>query len=90
MNTQDAVKKALGAIGTSSRKATVYLSPKLVVSVCWRHKTHTYARSSRQEFVVKIGAPNYKEVRFIAACKAAGEPFPVKKVQLQPWPVKRK
>ena len=84
-----AVKKALDALGTN-RKATVYISPKLVVSVCWRHKTHTHKRSTRQEYVVKIGAPNYREVAFIAACKKAGEPFPVKKVQLQHWPTPRK
>lgn len=89
MDTQAAVLKCLATIGVS-RKATVYLSPKLVVSVCWRNKLHTHKRSSRQEFVVKIGAPNYLERHFIAACKKAGEPFPVRKAQIQPWPRKRK
>ena len=83
-----AVKKCLNAIGTS-KKATVYLTPKLVVSVCWRNKLYTHKRSTRQEFVVKIGVPNYLEKRFVAACVKAGEPFPVKRVQVQPWPQKR-
>jgi len=88
MDALAAVKKCFNAIGTS-RKATVYLTPKLVVSVCWRNKLHTHKRSTRQEFVVKIGAPNYLERRFIAACVKADEPFPVKRVQVQLWPQKR-
>ena len=87
MDAQDAARKALNAIG-ANKKATVYLSPTLVVSVCRRFKLT--ARATRQDFVLKIGRPNYLEVRFIAACKKAGEPFPVKKVQLKPWPKTRK
>jgi hypothetical protein len=40
--------------------------------------------------VVTFGAPGYKQQRFIDACLTAGEPFPVKKVQLTAWPIKRK
>ena len=85
-----AVAKVVAAATSDVRKATVYISPKLVVSACWRTKYHTHKRSTRQEYVLKIGAPNYREVAFIAACKKAGEPFPVKKVQLQHWPTPRK
>ena len=85
-----AVTKVVAAAAPDVRKATVYLTPKLVVSACWRTKHHTHKRSTRQEYVLKIGAPNYREVAFIAACKKAGEPFPVKKVQLQFWPTPRK
>lgn len=92
MDTQllKAVAKVVDLAGPEVRKATLYLSPKLVVSVCWRNKAMTSKRSTRQEYVLKIGAPNYLEVRFIDACKKAGEPFPVKKVQVQPWPKPRK
>ena len=30
---------------------------------------------------VPVGKPNYRERKFIALCKEAGEPFPVKKTQ---------
>lgn len=87
MDADQALAKALRAIG-AEKKAVVYLSPKLVVSICRRFKLSS--RSTRHDFVVKIGVPNYKEVRVIRQFKAAGEPFPVKKVQLMPWPKKRK
>jgi len=32
---------------------------------------------------VTFGAPNYAERKFIKLCKKAGEPFPVKKIQLK-------
>jgi hypothetical protein len=84
-----AVAKVIAATTPEVRKATVYLGPKLVVSACWRNKAFTHKRSTRRELVLKIGTPNYLEARFINACKKAGEPFPVKKVQLQPWPKPR-
>lgn len=85
-----AVTKVVAAATPDVRKATVYLGPKLVVSACWRHKTYTHKRSTRKELVLKIGVPNYRETAFIASCKKAGEPLPVEKVQLQPWPKPRR
>lgn len=70
------------------KKATKYLEEKLVVSVCRRFKYTK--RHTLEDFVVKVGYPNYLEVRFIRACKEAGEPFPVRKVQLKSWPIPRK
>lgn len=46
-------------------------------------------RDRTAEIVVKIGAPNYMERRFIALCKKSGETFPVEKVQLKMLPVPR-
>lgn len=88
MDDAKALAKAFAALTLDVRKATVYVNPKHVVSVCRRHK-HSLRRRM-DDFVVKVGVPNYLEVRFIAKCKQAGEPFPVKKVQLSAWPVKRK
>ncbi len=40
-------------------------------------------RDKRTTVVVTFGAPNYSALRFIKQCKKAGEPFPVKKIQLK-------
>jgi len=40
--------------------------------------------------VLTIGRPNYAEREFIKLCKKAGEPFPVKKMQLKFYPKKKK
>jgi len=66
------------------KQATVYLSTDLIVRATVRCKS-----KSSTELVVTVGKPNYMERLFIKACKSAGEPFPVRKVQLRPWP-KRK
>lgn len=42
------------------------------------------------EFVLKIGKPNYLERDFVKMCKKAGEPLPVKKVQIKHYPKKKK
>jgi hypothetical protein len=75
-------------IKTGARKATRYVSPRLVVKACRRHKPDR--RNLRVEFVVTLGAPNYAEREFIKRCKKAGEPFPVRKIQLQFYPLKKK
>lgn len=41
------------------------------------------------KIVLTLGGPNYLEREFIAKCKKAGEPFPVKKIQVRKLPVKR-
>jgi hypothetical protein len=88
MNTVQAVQKVVAALLTNgSKKATLYLSPRVVVSACRRFKRP--ARYNYEDFVLKIGRPNYLERQFLCDCKAAGEPFPVRKVQLKAWPVKR-
>jgi len=69
-------------------RAVKYLDARTVVSACRRFRSRVNA--TRADFVIKVGRPNYLEARFVAACKAAKEPFPVKRVQRQPWPVKRK
>jgi hypothetical protein len=89
MDAQKAVSIAIKALLSSdAKRAVYYVSPKEVVSVCRRFKASK--RATRDDFVLKIGAPNYLERFFVKACVKAEEPFPVKKVQLQPWPVKRK
>ena len=70
------------------RRATYYVTPTLVVKAT---RQRPVTRRSRSEtLLVTFGVPNYSEQRFIATCKKAKVPFPVRKVQLQVWPVKRK
>jgi hypothetical protein len=69
------------------RQATVYISPDLVVRATRRHKPQSgRCAGIHTELVVTLGKPNYLERLFIKACKQSGEPFPVKKIQLRPWP----
>lgn len=64
-----------------ARRATVYLAPTTIVRATHRHKPHSRERTT--ELVLTIGAPNARERSFIRSCKRAGEPFPVRKIQLQ-------
>lgn len=94
-NAIPAVIKAV--IGQDVVRATKYLSDKMVVRAC-RPKYKTYkgktgAKSlasyvlprsnDNLHIVLTIGKPNYEQREFIGKCKKAGEPFPVKKVQLK-------
>ena len=70
-------------------RATKYVSPKWVITATRRLCGGKILRRTRFVGVVlKLGAPNYREREFIKKLKKAGEPFPVKKVQLQ-FPTKR-
>lgn len=72
---------------TEARKATLFLDDKTVVTAARRFKPNKRERFT--EVSLKLGAPNAKEREFIRICKKAGEPLPVRKVQLKHWP-KRK
>lgn len=72
---------AKAAIDNTAYQAVKYISPKLIVKATRRHKFSK--RNTRNEFVFTYGAPGYKEAEFIKRLKAAGEPFPVKKVVLK-------
>jgi hypothetical protein len=67
-----------------ARKVTAYLSPTLTVKASRRlFGKRIDNRSTRADIILTIGAPNYEERKFIALCKKAGEPFPVKKLQIK-------
>jgi len=72
---------------SEARKATRYLSPKLVISLARHAKLDR--RDTRQIFVLKIGTPNVAQKDFIKKCQKAGEPFPVNKPQFQFYPKKK-
>ena len=65
----------------SLRQAVVYLAPDLTVKATRQRKPDRRTRS--ETVLLTIGRPAYLERRFIKACLKAGEPFPVKKVQLE-------
>lgn len=68
------------------KKATLYLSRKLTIKLTRQRRDR---RSDHHTYLLTVGAPNYRERAFIEAALTAGEPFPVKKIQLQHYPVKR-
>jgi len=69
-------------------KATKYLSPTHIIRAT-RKRYGGKIISGTIEMVISIGRPNYIERDFIKDCKKAGEPFPVKRVQLKLYNPKR-
>jgi hypothetical protein len=72
----------------SIKSATYYIRENLIVRA--RAQTYKYRkgkrtdnRSNRETFTITVGAPNYAERQFIKQLVKAGEPFPVKKMQLK-------
>ncbi len=80
--------KAVEALlsNTGIRQAIVYVAPNFVVKATRQSKPRANARG--ETFLLTVGRPAYLERRFIKACLKAGEPFPVKKVQLKFYPKK--
>ena len=81
-------KTVQAMLTANARRATKFITDKLVVTASRRLFRGKIVRGSREEIVLKIGVPNYREREFIRRCKKAGEKFPVKKIQLQ-FPPKR-
>lgn len=75
------VEALLSNIGL--RQAIVYVAPNFVVKATRQSKPTLRTRS--ETFLVTVGRPAYLERRFIKTCLKAGEPFPVKKVQLKSY-----
>jgi hypothetical protein len=64
-----------------ARTAIKYLSPELTIRASRQFKAKK--KEKRTTIVLSIGEPNYAETEFIKKCMAAGEPFPVRKIQLR-------
>lgn len=85
----NAFTKAIEALLRSgARSATVYLSPTARVTATHIHKPDR--RNRHTTIAVTYGALNWAGREFVKACKRAGEPLPVRKVQLRWWPKPRK
>lgn len=65
----------------NARSAVAYTSPKSVVKLTRMRREDNRRKSDN--FLLTVGAPNFREREFIRSCQKAGEPFPVKKVQLK-------
>lgn len=74
-------------------RATKYISPKEIVRAVrtsYRFNGRKIRKGENVEITLTLGKPNYAERLFIKQCQKAGEPFPVKKVQLKFPPQKKK
>lgn len=81
INRTSLAKVTEACLELGARKATVFQSPKLIIRATRRFKKS--GRNTRDEVLLTFGAPNYAERKFIKACQKAGEPLPVRKVQLK-------
>ena len=69
------------------KQASVFLSPDTCIKATRIYKYD--GRKGNEDIRLTIGKPNYLARRFVKACQKAGEPFPIRKVQLKWWPRKR-
>lgn len=76
-------------LSTGACRATKYLSYRLtVVATRPLYKGSAPRKNERSTTViVTVGRPNYESREFLRLVKKAGEPFPVKKIQLK-FPVR--
>lgn len=84
-NIQKAVIDVIKAVQQDKvYSAAKYISEKIVVRIARkRFNNKLPAKGSNFEGVLVIGRPNFAQREFIALCKKAKEPFPVKNVQLK-------
>lgn len=75
-------KLASALLTTTAYQAILYISPKRTIKATRRRFKGKFSKSPI-ELTFTDGRPNYLECKFIKACEKAGEPFPVKKVQLR-------
>lgn len=68
------------------KKATKFVSDKLTVKATSQRKPD--GREASRVIIITFGRPNYAERKYIKILKRAGEPFPVKRVQMKPFPKK--
>lgn len=90
MDTQvkGAISKVVEAVANKGiYKAAKYLSPKLVVRASRKlYKGKLASYNEDFEVILIVGKPNFEHREFIKMCKKAGEPFPVKNVQIKHAP----
>lgn len=70
-------------VSTGAYKATKYLTAKEVAKATRRRYGGKISKNGPLEILFTMGKPNYEERKFIKIYKKAGEPFPVKKIQLK-------
>lgn len=75
------IDRVVVAVLGGYKRAVKYVSDKHTIKATRRGRLDKRGRAI--EVLVTIGKPNYAERLFIKDCKKAGEPFPVKKVQVR-------
>lgn len=66
------------------KKATQYISPKLIIRAVRRtSKTYKPRKGENVQISLTIGRPNYAEREFIKLCTKAKEKFPVRNIQFK-------
>ena len=81
------IKAVQAVLSSNARQAVVYESPTLIVKATRQFRADK--RNIRETILLTVGRPAFRQAQFVKACKKAGEPFPVKKVQLRYWPKKK-
>lgn len=86
-----AVRKTIGAVvdDPAVKTAVSYVSPELVVRVT-RFGRPQRKNARNTDLRIQIGQPNYAARQFVKQALKAGEPFPVKKVQIKFYPKRKK
>lgn len=83
-----AVAQTVGmALQNKAHRATKYISPTFVVRATQRRLRGKLRKDV--DLVVTAGRPNFIDRQFIKRANKAGEPFPVKKIQLK-FPPRRR
>lgn len=78
-----------GVMAEGAHRATKFVDRNFVVRATRKLIAGRLPRKGYNvEITLTFGRPNYRERQFIKACVKAGEPFPVKKVQIK-FPPKR-
>jgi hypothetical protein len=75
-------------LNEGARKAVVYLDEKTTIKVSRMFPKD--GRNTRTSLMLSFGSPSYEERQFIKLCKKAGQPFPVRKIQLKWYKPKKK
>jgi hypothetical protein len=83
MSFEKVVSQVVGRVASDPEvhSAIKYMAPDNVIKATRQGKFRSGERGST--VLVTFGKPNYAERLFIKKLKAAGEPFPVKKLQLR-------
>ena len=77
-------------VDSNAHRATKYVSSKHIVRATRRLVRGKVPNGKNVEIVLTSGQPNYAERKFIKQLHKAGEPLPVKKIQLKFPPKSRK
>lgn len=70
-------------IKTRARRAIKYISPKEIIRATRVRERGKIAKNGTVTIVLTVGRPNSIEAKFVKNCVKAGEPFPVRNIQLK-------